>query len=313
MRALVAIFSFLLVVVLSAVAFGSEQFKGETYKGFIQIREDRELFVDYVKPEPGQPTLVVLNGLTYSTLQWNRFVSALEKRGIGILRYDMYGMGRTLLKYAPMTKVISYKDQVQDLKDLVTALQVEGPFSVVGLSYGAGIGIAYALEFPEDVQDLILMAPYTEPLQDQFNWIMGQIRMTRLMFPLNPYSDDELYDYFLRQTIYSTYPAAEPVVLQNPFILEGVFRMVQGIRKYRPVDHAHQLSVPVHLMIAEYDQYVASSTIADFWEKVPSALRAGCVVVANSEHKIPEAQPKVAADMVYDILQGTKIGSAVCE
>lgn len=313
MRALVAVFSFLLVIVLSGVASAANSFNGESFNGFVQVRKDRELYVDYLKPKPGMPTVILLNGLTYSTTQWNRFVGEMGQKGVGILRYDMYGMGRTLLKYAPATAMISYTDQVSDLKSLLSVLNLQRPYNLAGLSYGAGIGIAYALAFPQDVKNLILMAPYTEPLETQYNWIMTQIRMTRLMFPMNPYSDDELYDYFLHQTVYATYPMAEPVVMQNPYILEGVFRMVQGIRKYRPIDEAKNLAVPVHLMVAEYDQYVPAKTVAAFWEKVPSAAKASCGIVRNSEHKIPEAQPKAAADWVFDILQGNKHGPTVCQ
>lgn len=320
MKALVAIFSVLLVMMVSGFANAasstgnsSDTFTGETFKGFIKIREGRELYVDYVKPAAGQPTLVILNGLTYSTVQWDRFVDEISKRKIGILRYDMFGMGQTLLKYAPATAVIPYQDQIEDLKKLLTTMNLKAPYNFVGLSYGGGIGLGYAFEYPKDINNLILMAPYTEALQGQYNWIMSQIWATRQMYPYNPASDDELYDYFLHQIVYATYPQAEPVVLQNPFILESVFRMVQGIRKFRPVDSAAQVPAHTHLMIAQYDQYIPQDVLNTFWSKVPAAVKGTCVIVKNSEHKIPEAQPAFAAKWVYDILQGTNHASAQCK
>lgn len=316
MKAAVGIFSFLLVLMISGFAFATtstDNFKGDTFKGFIKIREGRELFVDYVKPQAGQPTLIILNGLTYSTWQWDRFVAELEKRGTGLLRYDMFGMGQTLLKYAPATDVIPYQDQVEDLKKLLTVMNLKGPYNFVGLSYGGGIGLAYSFIYPQDIKNLILMAPYTEPLEGQYNWIMSQIWATRQIFPYNPASDDELYDYFLHQIVYATYPQAEPVVLQNPFILEGVFRMVQGIRKFRPVDLTKQIPATTHLMIAEYDQYIPRPVLNNFWDKVPATSKGTCVVVKNSEHKIPEAKPAFAAKWVYEIIQGVNHASSKCE
>lgn len=315
MKSLVAIFSFLLVLMISGFAFATstEPFKGETYKGFIQIREGRELYVNYVKPEAGKPTVVILNGLTYSTIQWDRFAEELEKRGVGILRYDMTGMGQTLLKYAPATEVITYQDQAEDLKKLLTVMKLKGPYNFVGLSYGGGIGLAYSFVYPQDIKNLILMAPYTEPLEGQYNWIMAQIWATRQIFPFNQATDDELYDYFLHQIIYATYPQAEPVVLQNPFILEGVYRMVQGIRKFRPVDMANQIPQRTHLMIAQYDQYIPQKVLNKFWDKVPASSKGTCVIVKNSEHKIPEAMPGFASKWVYDIVQGENRASAKCE
>ncbi len=40
-------------------------------------------------------------------------------------------------------------------------------------------------------------------------------------------SDDDLYDLFLHQIVYATYPQAEPIVLENPFKLEATYRLVQ--------------------------------------------------------------------------------------
>lgn len=315
MKAVLAVFSFLLVLMISGFAFAttSEAFTGDTYKGFIKIREGRELFVDYVKPKPGQPTLIILNGLTYNTTQWDRFAAELEGKGVGLLRYDMFGMGQTLLKYAPALEVISYQDQAEDLKKLLTVMKLKGPYNFAGLSYGGGIGVAYSLVYPQDIKNLILMAPYTEPLEGQYNWIMAQIWATRQVFPYNPASDDELYDYFLHQIVYATYPQAEPVVLQSPFILEAVYRMVQGIRKFRPVDVAQQIPARTHMMIAQYDQYIPRPVLTKFWGQVPEASKGSCVIVKNSEHKIPEAVPVFSAKWVYGIIQGASHASSKCE
>lgn len=315
MKSLVAVFSFLLVLMISGFAFATPgtSYNGETYKGFIKIREGREIFVDYVKPAEGQPTLVVLNGLTYSTRHWDRFVREFQPTGAGILRYDMYGMGQTLLKYAPMTQVITYQDQVEDLKKLLTVMKVKGPYDFVGLSYGGGIGIAYSLAYPQDIKNLILMAPYTEPVEGQFKWIMAQIWATRQIFPHNPATDDELYDFFLHQIVYATYPQAEPVVLENPFVLESVFRMVQGIRKFRPLDFAPQLKVRTHMMMAQYDQYIAKGVLHNFWELVPAESKGSCVVVKSSEHKIPESKPEFAAKWIYKILMGERHATSQCK
>lgn len=304
MRTLMAVLSLILVMMISGFAFAAEKFKGETFKGFVKIEEGYEIYVDYVKPKAGQPTVVLLNGLTYNLTHWDRFVTALEKRGVGILRYDMFGMGQTLLKYAPVTEKISYQDQVEDIRDLLKIMKIKGPYNFVGLSYGGGVGFAYALEYPKEVKNLVLMAPYTEPLEQQYNWIMAQIWATRQIFPYNKMSDDDLYDYFLHQIVYATYPQAEPVVLQNPFILESVFRMVQGIRKFRPIDVANQLASKTHLMVGEYDQYIPEKVLNNFWAKVPAKSKASRIVVEGSEHKIPESVPRFAAAWVYEIATG---------
>lgn len=118
------------------------------------------------------------------------------------------------------------------MNSLLSELKVAKPYNLVGLSYGGGIAIAYAAQYPKEVKRILALAPFTEPLQSQDNWIKNQVAYTRVMQPWNPYSDDELYDYFLRNIIYGTYPSAEPIVLENPYKLEAT-RMVQGIRQFR--------------------------------------------------------------------------------
>jgi pimeloyl-ACP methyl ester carboxylesterase len=276
-------------------------------KGFVAVSADRDLFVDYVPAKKNQPTLVLVNGLTYSTRQWDSFVAPLLAKGIGILRYDPIGQGQTLLKYAPITAVIPLKDQVQDLKTLLGVLKIPAPYNFGGLSYGGGIAAEFAAAYPELVKILILMAPFTQPLENTDKWIKSQIWATRNIFPFNKLSDDDLYDYFLQQIVYATYPQAEPIVLENPFKLEATFRLVQGIRKARPIDNTEFLPErSVHLMIARQDQYIETKVLDDYWAAVPMKARASRLYVNNSEHKMVEAVPIFTAAWVYEILKGNK-------
>ncbi|MCE3011189.1 MAG: alpha/beta hydrolase [Proteobacteria bacterium] len=292
--------------ILIAMAVGVPMTAG-AFEGFVKIAPERELFVQWDEAQEGQPTVILLNGLTYSTKQFASFRKELIKSGIGVVRYDMMGMGQTLLKYAPVVSMISYEDQVKDLKKLIEALEIETPVNLVGLSYGGGIAMAFAARNPKLVKSLMLMAPFTEPVASQDQWIKSQVWYTRKVYPLNPYSDDDLYDYFLRQIVYTTYPAAEPIVLENPFKLEATFRMVQGIRKWRADrDVAKLPKKSVHLLIAENDQYIERNVLETFWEAVPVAQRGSKSVLKGSEHKIPEAKPSEAARWVKGVLNGKK-------
>ncbi len=303
----VKFFALITCLVLSAFAHASTSYSPslDAYDGFIKIREGHELYVRYVKAKPKMPTVVLLNGLTYSTVQWDNFVAPLVNKGVGVVRYDMFGMGETLLKYAPTTATILVADQVEDLNALLTVMKIKGPYNIVGLSYGGGVAAGFAAAYPSKVNNIVMMAPYTRPLEGQDQWIRSQIWATRQIFPFNRATDDELYQYFLRQIVYSTYPQAEPVVLQNPFILESVFRLTDGIRKYRPIDYVSALPAKsLHLMVARQDQYIQTAVLEEYWDAVPTAARASLMYINGSEHKIVEAVPRFAATWVYEILKG---------
>lgn len=281
--------------------------KAEETRGFVAISPQRELYVEYVPAEGGKPTVVLINGLTYSTRQWDNFVEPLLAKGIGVLRYDPFGMGKTLLKYAPILASIPWQEQVSDLKALLTKLKIKGPYNLVGLSYGGGIAAGFAAAYPNQVKNLVMMAPFTRPLAGTDNWIKAQIWATRQMFPFNKMSDDDLYDYYLHQIVYATYPQAEPIVLENPFKLEAIYRLVQGIRKARPIDLTDTIPAKaLHLMIARQDQYINTSVLEEYWDAVPESARASLLYINGSEHKMVETVPYFTASWVYEILMGNK-------
>lgn len=296
------------LVVCSGLFISMESLaNAEAVRGFVAISAQKELFVDYVPAEGKNPTVILINGLTYSTRQWNNFTEALLAKGVGVLRYDPIGQGQTLLKYAPILNVIPYQDQIKDLKTLLTKMKIKGPYNLVGLSYGGGIAAGFAAAYPNLVKNLVMMAPFTRPLDGTDNWIKAQIWATRQIFPFNKMSDDDLYDYYLHQIVYATYPQAEPIVLENPFKLEATYRLVQGIRKARPIDYTNTIPPrALHLMIARQDQYINTSVLDEYWDAVPQDARASRLYINGSEHKMVEAVPNFTAAWVYEIVTGNK-------
>jgi pimeloyl-ACP methyl ester carboxylesterase len=279
---------------------------GERIEKFVKITAAQELYVDYIKAAPGKPTLVLLNGLTYSARSWDSFVRAFEKldTGVGLLRYDMLGMGKTLLNdELPVHYAVPHATQVTQLKALLDKLGIKKA-SLLGLSYGGGIAVAFANQYPRYVDALILMAPFTKPLEKMDNWIKMQVSATRAMNPWNPATDDELYDFFLHQFVYTTYPSAEPIVLENPYKLEAIFRMVQGIRKFSALENLAKIPArSVHLIVAKQDQYIPKEVMDELWNKLPAAKKMSQILIDGSEHKIPEAIPAYSSAWVAEIMK----------
>jgi len=273
---------------------------------YVDIGDGVKLWASYKPAQNGAPTVVLLHGLTYTMKPWNIFADDLVKQNpdVGVLRYDMTGMGQTLLGGPlPVNYEITYQLQVRQLHSLINVYKIKNP-TLVGLSYGGAIALAYAATYPNDYDKLVLMAPFTEPLEGQDRYIRAQIAATRLAFPLNPATDAQLYDYFLRQFIYTTYPLSEPVTLANPYILESIFQMVRSIRFFHAETVVNVLKPgSVHLMVAGQDQYLPREVLDRFWNVLPEANRASRINIAYSEHKIPEAIPSYSAAWVNEILK----------
>lgn len=293
----------LLKSILFFVLSASSSNRIDGVEGFVKINSEKELFVDWTYAQKGKPTVVLINGLTYSTLQWKPFAEALIKKGFGVLKFDPHGMGQTLLKYGYVSENISYKTQTSDLRDLLRALKITSPVNLIGLSYGGGLAIAFAAEYPNLVDKVIALAPYTEPVASQEQWVQSQVWLTRKTVPWNPASDEQLYEFFFRQMVYLSYPMVEPIVLENPYKLEAIFRMALGIRPLLAKDIINQLpNQSLHLVIAGSDQYIPREVLENFWQATGTPVRATKTIINNVEHKIPEAAPQFLAHYVEAIM-----------
>ena len=274
-------------------------------KGFVQIGENRRLYVEQRLAAPGKPTIFFCNGLTWSTPQWQPLVTALDKidPSIGIVLYDMVGMGKTLLDRAPVDYDIPFASQVEDLDALVKALNIQGPKTLSGLSYGGAVAIEYLSLHPDEFQKVIAMAPFLQKLPDQDKMINQAIAANRQTVPFNPATDEELYDFFLKQIVYWTYPAAEPIMLENPYKTEGVYRMVKGAKNWSAMNSISRLPPgKLHLMVGQKDPLVTLPMQQNFWQALPQETRASFLVIRDTEHKLPEIRPDYTAGWIHEIL-----------
>ncbi len=291
------------LLMISFATAGSTAVATSVDAQWVSVSPTKELYVEYYAPEVGKPTVVLLHGLTYTTLQWRKFIKELTDLGYGVVCYDMEGMGQTLLKYAPIKAIIPITNHIKDLHVLLKELGIKKPYNILGLSYGGGVAVAYALKYPKFVKNLILMAPYTKPIAKVDEFIKMQVNATRLMNPFNPFTDDEVYEYYFRQFVYMTYPKQEPIVLENKYKLEAVFRLSQGTGAFIPQEHVAELQVPASLLIPENDQYFPAKDYLEFWSLFPASSQKNLVYVKGSEHKIPESQPAQAAKIVQKIIE----------
>ncbi len=288
-----------IIIVASTLVLGWFAHASTFQKGFVQIRETQRIYVEYKKATPGEPTLFLVNGLTYSTRQWSSFAHQLIKQrpGVGIVLFDMEGQGRTLLDKAPIRFDIPIEQQVRDLKDLREALRVQGPVSLLGLSYGGAVALLYASIYPDDFDHVIATAPFLERLEDQDLWIKNSRAAHRTLYPFDPRSDEELYDFYLRALISSTYPLAEPIILENPFKLEGVYRMVKGAKNWRAITKSADLPKGrIHIIGAERDEHIKLdklTSVALAYEQ--SGALGSYLIVEGSRHKVPEVVPRFTA------------------
>ena len=280
--------------------------KQERIKKFVEIEPGRSLYIDFIPPAAGKPTVVLVNGLTYRTGPscWEFYAKALQALGYGAFMWDMEGQGQVLLHEGPPLKNIDYNDQVRDMALILDAVGLKGPQHLFALSYGSEIGTVFAAKYPERIATLMLAGAPDGPLEMQDNWVKQQIAINRVTVPFNPASYEDLYAYFYRILVYATYPSVEPIVLENPYKLEAIFRLGLGVKNFSSKDYVGRL--PAHstfLLVAGEDQYVPRTISDGLWRDIPTENRMARIVIEGSEHKIPEAVPAYAAELTRMIIE----------
>lgn len=109
--------------------------------------------------EVGNPeateTVVLVHGFSVPYFIYDPTFKFLTKAGFRVLRYDLFGRG-----YSDRPR-IRYKIDlfVRQLGDLLDALKLTHPFSLVGLSTGGAITASFTVHFPTRVKKLVLIDP----------------------------------------------------------------------------------------------------------------------------------------------------------
>ncbi|WP_353473366.1 alpha/beta hydrolase [Salipiger sp. H15] len=105
-------------------------------------------------PERG-PLVVCIHGLTASSAVFHALARHLAAQGKRVLVYDLYGRGLSDRPRALQTPAFL----TRQLHELLAALNLQGPMTLLGYSLGATVAVQFAAEMPERVSRLVLLAP----------------------------------------------------------------------------------------------------------------------------------------------------------
>ena len=142
-------------------AYGAE-LEGFAYPFPVQHRrfasQGQQLAMAYMDVQPERPnggTVVLLHGKNFCAATWEQTVVALRQAGYRVIAPDQIG-------FCKSTKPGHYQFSFQQLAANTRALLAELGVSratVLGHSTGGMLGIRYALMYPGDVEQLVLVDP----------------------------------------------------------------------------------------------------------------------------------------------------------
>lgn len=293
----------ILIVALAAFSFTAFA-RVPIKKGMIEIPGGQKLYTEHDEAAGDKPTIVFANGLTWSTAEWEPLVTALKKIDpeLGFFRYDMQGMGNTIMLGPRLDRGVKVEEQVFDLFALTKAAGIKGRIILVGLSYGGAVSLSSLAIAGKKFDDVIAIAPFLARLSEQDELIHKSVRNHRALYPwdLRPY--DAIYDQYLYILVNSTYPYLEPQLRGKQRWIDGVFHLVQGAKDFVAMDLVSKLPRGrLHLVGAVDDEFVTDKELIAFANaikgKYESYLR-----VLRSKHKIPHEHPEFLAKWIYQIV-----------
>jgi pimeloyl-ACP methyl ester carboxylesterase len=244
-----------------------------SYFSFTSQGEELRMAYMDVKPAAaanGQ-TVVLLHGKNFCAATWQETIAALTQAGYRVIALDQIG-------FCKSSKPAHYQFSFQQLAGNTHALLASLGLSrtiVLGHSVGGMLGMRYALTFPDDVEQLVLVNPIGledwkakgVPWQSVDAWYQQELKTTA----------DSIRDY-QRLTYYAgTWDAKYERWVQ---MLAGLYRgpghdivswnaaLVDDMAYTQPVFYEfEQLAVPVLLLIGDKDTTAIGKNLA------PRAIR----------------------------------------
>ncbi|PWU16818.1 MAG: hypothetical protein C5B49_09975 [Bdellovibrio sp.] len=172
----------------------------QPFSGFIDLGTGHKVYATWEGLDIQNKFVILLNGLTHSTKNWQQEADELKKRGVGVIRLDFPWQGHNLDVDGFPTEPITDKETVEVVRQFLSRTGLNSPVNLVGLSYGGGIAIRFAATYPELVNKIFLESPYTEALQAQDDLIKWLVDVTWFMAPTLKYLTNAQFELFIRNS-----------------------------------------------------------------------------------------------------------------
>jgi len=221
-------------------------------------------------PETGR-TVVLVHGFSVPYYLWDQTFDPLVKAGFRVLRYDLYGRGFSDRPH------VHYNADLYDrqLEELLAALHLDTPVSIVGASMGGPIAVTFAARHPERVRALALLDPAHstgEPLPWQISMpVVGEYAACVYLVPSLPGGQR---DDFVHPERFSDYFAKYPEQMRYKGFRRAILSTVRDYLSsdvradFRRVGASHK---PVFLLWGKLDKDVPFALSKDVLEEIPQA------------------------------------------
>ncbi len=245
------------------------------------------------------PSLVLMHGANATSLSWIPNIEALSRSYRTYAVDNIYDFGRSVFTQ----KFKIPEDLVKWMDELFSALNLGGNFNLMGMSYGGWLTSQYALNHPDRVNQIVLLAPAATVL------------------PLGP--------GFLKPALLSILPhrnfinKAMHVVLEDlwrkddtsrTFAEDWVNHLDLGLRSFKPKmmvsptvltdEELKALKMPVLFVVGENEKiYSAREAVERLKTKAPHIQ---VKIIPDAGHDLTAVQAEMVNQVILDFLEKLK-------
>jgi len=126
------------------------------YFDFIAQTQPMQMaYLDYPAAKPNAPVVVLMHGKNFCAATWHETALKLQKAGLRVIAPDQVGFCKSS---KPLSYDYSFDELASNTHALLTSLKISQA-TVVGHSMGGMLATRYALKYPNQVTQLVMVNP----------------------------------------------------------------------------------------------------------------------------------------------------------
>jgi pimeloyl-ACP methyl ester carboxylesterase len=258
--------------------------------------------------EASNPTLILIHGFTASTYVWKTVAPMLAEENFHVVAVDLLGFG---FSDKPAWFEYSIVSQARMIERFMDRLGI-GRAVLIGSSYGGAVASTVALDYPERVEKLVLVAAVINDEAKQ-NSILRLTAMRGVGEVVSPFLIDskKFLKFRMRHTIA---PVNHHLITDER--IEAVRRPLKAKNAHRSVlttgrhwdanrieTDAHLINQPTLLIWGEDDNVIPVRNGEKLYDSI---LNSRLVVLKDCGHVPPEENPERFVDLVSDFCRAKK-------
>ncbi len=270
-----------------------------------QFVEVNGIRMHYVRQGAGRP-IVFIHGSFGSLYYFTKSIFNIAAREYEVLAFDQPGYGYS---ERPRHQNMMLKDHAACLHEALKKLGIEKPL-LAAHSWGGGVAMAYALEYPEDLSALILISGYVAPAEGPVDReyrlptapILGPLFLFSLLAPIGKIqSPRRTRESFAPNETDKDYARVVSSLALRPRSYQW---NAQDIRNCSPslrtmVPHYGEIRVPVSILTGDSDSVTRREIHADWLHRrIPHSK---LIVLPQTGHMISFARTSETMQAIRDV------------